>query len=197
MLLGFRGQGQSPHRHDGVGREVDQVMRSLVDRLRGTPVRQVRVPFRARSAGDAAYDADVASAVKAAGAAIRTTCGRIVLLGYSQGAEVVHRVAVAHPRRVGLAVLMGDPLRNPTDRVSTLTLGTGSLGGRGNTGPGARFPSVVRPHVVEVCVQADDVCNAPLTGRVGAPSVAHRTAYQGIGASHEIAERAARLAAGS
>ena len=93
-------------------------------------------------------------------------------------------------------MLMGDPLRNPDDRATVLTLGTGSLGGRGNAGPGARFPTVVRPHVLEVCVQRDDVCNAPPTGRVGPPSATHHTAYEGRDTAHAIADRAAELVDG-
>jgi predicted esterase len=163
-------------------------------RARLSKVRTVRVPFAARS-GDASYDVDVRAAVRAAGEAIRAACGRVVLVGYSQGAEVVHRVAVAHPGRIALAVLMGDPLRDPKDRVALLTLGTGSLHGRGNAGPGARFPAVVRRHVLEVCVRDDDVCNAPLTGRVGPPSVTHHNAYEDAATARAIAGRAAELLA--
>ncbi len=195
-LLGFRGQGQPTRGHRGVGREVDQVARALDAALGSAPVRLQRVRFPATT-GAAAYDADVATAVQEAGRAIRTACGRVVLVGYSQGAEVVHRVAVAHPGRVALAVLMGDPLRNPTDQVATLTLGTGALGGRGNAGPGERFPDEVRRRVLEVCVRGDDVCNAPLTGRVGPPAAAHHTGYQDLATARGIAARAALLVAGS
>lgn len=194
MLLGFRGQGQSARGHDGMGREAGQVATALVDRLSGARVRMMRVRFAA-SSGDATYDADVRAGVRAAGRVMGSTCGQVVLVGYSQGAEVVHRLVVAHPRRIALAVLMGDPLRNPEDRATVLTLGTGSLGGRGNAGPGARFPGVVRRHVLEVCVQADDVCNAPASGRVGPPSAAHHTAYQGLGTAGTIADQAAALVA--
>jgi cutinase len=195
-VLGFRGQGQPSRGHRGVGREVDQVARALDAELGSAPLRLRRVRFPA-TAGSTAYDSDVATAVEAAGRAIRSACGRVVLVGYSQGAEVVHRVAVAHPRRVALAVLMGDPLRSQADRVATLTLGTGALAGRGNAGPGARFPDDVRRRVLEVCVRGDDVCNAPLTGRVGPPAAAHRTAYQDPAAARAIAARAGLLLAGS
>ena len=196
MLLGFRGQGQTA-RGRGLGREVGQVAGSLEAALGGTPVQVVRVPFPARSGDDATSAADVATAVSAARRVIRSTCRRVVLVGYSQGAEVVHRVTAALPRRVALAVLMGDPLRDPADRATTLTLGTGTLAGRGNAGPGRRLPVVVRSRVLEVCVRGDDVCNAPLTGRVGPASATHRTAYQSTHAAQVIARRAARLAAGS
>jgi pimeloyl-ACP methyl ester carboxylesterase len=153
----------------------------------GPRVVGVRFPS---SAGGSSYDSDVAAGVRMAGRLIRSACGRVVLVGYSQGAEVAHRVAVAHPLRVAQVVLMGDPLRDPADPVRTLTLGTGSLGGRGNGGPYVRFPSVVRHRVLEVCAQGDDVCNAPLTGRVGPPSATHRTAYQGDGAVRQIVSAA-------
>ncbi len=189
VVLGFRGQGQSTRGFHGAGREADQVAERL-----GSHVVGVRFPS---SSGASSYESDVAAGVRMAGRVIRSTCGRVVLVGYSQGAEVVHRVAVAHPGRVALAVLMGDPLRNPADRVDTLTLGTGSLAGRGNGGPYVRFPGAVRPRVLEVCVQGDDVCNAPLTGRVGPPAATHQTAYQDPATAQTIAGRAAPLAAGS
>ena len=178
LVLAFRGQGQSTHGFHGAGREAGQVAERLGSRVVG-----VRFP----SGADAStYGSDVAAGVRMADRLVRTACGRVVVVGYSQGAEVAHRVVVAHPRRVTLAVLMGDPLRDPADRVNTLTLGTGSLAGRGNGGPYARFPAAVRSRVLEVCVRGDDVCNAPLTGRVGPPSATHRTAYQGEGAVRHI-----------
>jgi len=178
LVLAFRGQGQSTHGFHGAGREAGQVAERLGPRVVG-----VRFPS---SADGASYDADVTAGVRRSSRLIRSACGRVVLVGYSQGAEVAHRVAAAHPGRVSLAVLMGDPLRDPADQVHTLTLGTGTLSGRGNGGPYARFPAAVRPRVLEVCVRGDDVCNAPLTGRVGPPSATHRTAYQGDGAVRRI-----------
>ena len=189
LVLGFRGQGQSTRGFHGAGREAGQVAERLGDRVVG-----VRFPS---SAGGSTYDSDVAAGVRRADRLIRSACGRVVLVGYSQGAEVVHRVVVGHPHRVALAVLMGDPLRNPADHVPTLTLGTGTLTGRGNAGPGDRFPGVVRAHVLEVCVRGDDVCNAPPAGRIGPASPVHRRAYQGAGAARTVAVRAARIAAGS
>lgn len=186
LVLGFRGQGQSMRGFHGTGREAGQVAQGLAQRL-GSRVVGVRFPS---SAGGSTYDSDVATGVRMAGRLIGSACRPVVLVGYSQGAEVAHRVAVAHPRRVASVVLMGDPLRDPADQVRTLTLGTGSLDGRGNGGPYARFPSVVRPRVLEVCVQGDDVCNAPPTGRVGPPSAAHRSAYQGDGAVRRVVSAA-------
>jgi cutinase len=177
LVLAFRGQGQSTRGFHGGGREAGQVAERLGSRVVG-----VRFP----SSADSSYDADVAAGVRMASRLIRSACGRVVVVGYSQGAEVAHRVVVAHPRRVALAVLMGDPLRDPADQVHTLALGTGTLSGRGNGGPYARFPAGVRPRVLEVCAPGDDVCNAPPTGRVGPPSATHRTAYQGDGAVRRI-----------
>jgi cutinase len=178
LVLGFRGQGQSTHGFHGAGREAGQVAERLGGRVVG-----VRFPS---TSGGSTYASDVATGVHLAGKLIRSACGRVVLVGYSQGAEVAHRVAVAHPGRVGLVVLMGDPLRDPGERVRTVTLGTGSLQGRGNGGPYARFPAGVRDRVLEICVRGDDVCNAPMTGRVGPPSATHHVAYQGDGAVRQI-----------
>ena len=117
VVLGLRGQGQSRHGHDGAGPDVDGVARAMVRRLpRGTTLRVAGVPYPARPGDDATYDADVSAGVglvrdRIASLAEDCTHTRVVLVGYSQGAEVVHRLVVAHPRLVRLAVLMGDPAR--------------------------------------------------------------------------------------
>ena len=162
------------------------------------------VPFPARSGGDAPYSEDVRTGVGLVRdrlAVLGQGCpaSRVALLGYSQGAEVVHRSVVAstHPAQLAAVVLMGDPVRNPEDDVRTMVPGPGALSGRGNGGAGARFPDAVRQRVVEVCAAADDVCDAPPAGRVGPASTTHRTAYKSHPTQHRVAALAARSAVGA
>jgi cutinase len=205
VIVGLRGQGQSRRGHDGAGKDVDGVARAMLRHLRpGTTVRIDGVPFPARSGGDATYAEDVRTGVRLVRdrlAVLAQGCpaSRVALVGYSQGAEVVHRSAVAttDPAQLAAVVLIGDPVRNPEDHVQTLVPGPGVLSGRGNGGVGARFPDAVRQLVLEVCAPADDVCDAPPAGRVGPPSTTHRTAYKSRPTQHRVAALAARSAVGA
>jgi hypothetical protein len=205
VVLGLRGQGQSRHAYDGTGKDVDGVARAMLPHLRpGTTVRIEGVPFPARSGGDATYASDVRTGVRLVrdrSSTLTEQCPRshTALVGYSQGAEVVHRsaAALADPSQVVVVVLMGDPQRDPEDPVKTLRMGPGALTGRGNGGAGARFPAPIGARVLEVCATRDDVCNAPPAGRVGPPSMTHRTTYKTRRTQHRVAEVAARLAVGA
>lgn len=203
VVLGLRGQGQSARGHHGAGRDADGVMRAMLPHLRhGTTLRIEGVPYPARSGGDAAYSEDVRTGVRLVDdqlTELRKNCpsSRVGLVGYSEGAEVVHRAATAAGAgRLAVVVLMGDPQRNPADPVATLRLGTAALTGQGNGGVGARFPDAVRHEVLEVCAQGDDVCNAPPTGRVGPPSATHRAAYKHWATQRRVAVEAARVVVG-
>ncbi|RLV48291.1 cutinase family protein [Nocardioides mangrovicus] len=180
VVLGLRGQGQSARTHQGVGHEVQVAVRSLVRHLHdGRTVRLQAVRFPAVSAAtEAEYDADIAAGVALVRRARTTLAARcpgtsVALAGFSEGAQVAHRAAQAHA--YALVLLMGDPLRNPRLSVRTLAFGI-RLTGRGNAGYGAAFADPA--HVVEACVAGDNVCNAPLTGRVGGVSATHRQFYE-------------------
>jgi hypothetical protein len=205
VVVGLRGQGQARSGHDGAGKDVDGVARAMLRHLRpGTTVRIDGVPFPARSGGDATYAEDVRTGVRLVRdrlAVLAQGCpaSRVALVGYSQGAEVVHRSVVTStdPGQLAAVVLMGDPVRNPEDHVRTLVPGPGVLSGRGNGGVGARFPDAVRQLVLEVCASADDVCDAPPAGRVGPASTTHRTAYKARPTQRRVAALAARSAVGA
>lgn len=202
-MLGLRGQGQSARGHHGAGRDADGVARAMIPHLRhGTTMRIDAVPYPARSGNDATYSEDVRTGVQLVRdelSRLERLCpaSRVGLVGYSEGAEVVHRAATAAGTdRLAVVVLLGDPLRNPADPVSTLRLGTAALTGRGNGGVGARFADAVRHEVLEVCAQGDDVCNAPPTGRVGPPSATHRATYKHRATQRRVAVEAARVVVG-
>jgi cutinase len=188
VVLGLRGQTQSSRSDGGVGHEVLVSVQQTVAHLEDTSVRLEAVRYPAvREATDAGYDADVASGVRMVTRRLGTlarSCprSRFVVVGFSEGAQVGHlaavRLAPAEADRVAAVALLGDPLRDPSDAVRTETFGTGPLAGRGNAGPGPAFPMGIRDRVLLLCARGDDVCNAPPTGRVGPPSVTHRTFYE-------------------
>lgn len=198
VVLGLRGQAQSATRAEGVGAEVLGTVEAVRDRLPpGTSLRLVAVRHPARSTPtQAAYDADVATGVRMvqrllARLAARCPDSRLALVGFSEGAQVVHLAASQTTRPLAFVVVMGDPLRDPAAAVRTLDFGT-RLTGRGSNGPGPAFPAALRPHVVEACVAGDNVCNVPSTGRVGGVSATHREFYERPASSRRIAAAALR-----
>ena len=193
VVLGLRGQAQSPTKVRGVGAEVLGTYDAIAAREpAGTSVRLVAVRHPARSTPtQAAYDADVATGVRMVQRRLgrladRCPNSRLGLVGFSEGAQVVHLAAARTARPLALVVLMGDPLRDPDADVRTLTFGT-RVTGRGSNGPGPAFPAGVRRHVVEACVAGDNVCNVPPTGRVGGVSATHREFYEKPSSSRQIA----------
>ncbi|MCW2759325.1 MAG: hypothetical protein JWO46_3071 [Nocardioidaceae bacterium] len=196
MLLGLRGQGQSTSGHQGVGAQVQGIVRATVRQLDdGSTVRLEGVPYP--SGANATYDADVASGVRMVRHRIDVLAGacpssRIGLVGYSQGAQAVHLAAVHGV--FSLVAMVGDPLRDPQDPLTTYSFGT-HLSGRGNAGPGPGFPIGQRRGVVEVCVKGDNVCDAPLTGRVGPVSATHRDFYGRPASASAAGSRLAQVVA--
>ncbi len=186
VVLGLRGQGQSRRTEQGVGAEVRASVQAVVTRLpHGVSVRLEAVPYP--NGSDATYDADVARGQRMARSrlsALARRCphSRLALVGYSEGAQAVHLAALRltpHERdRLALVAVLGDPLRNPDDPTRVVDYGTGPLAGRGNAGPGPAFPASTRARTLSFCVRGDNVCNAPLTGRVGTVSATHRGFYE-------------------
>lgn len=87
-----------------------------------------------------------------------------VLVGYSQGAEVIKRAlgGQSHLWRVGSVILLADPTRDP-DQVGVRRLGDPSAERPGLFGAVA-IPSAIRPLVIDVCAPGDGVCER---GRIG------------------------------
>lgn len=169
QLIGVRGSGQS-----GYGEQVQVVVDEVVPALRGTG-RMVSIEaldYPAISISDSFgfvlltgdYDRSVAEGVDALHhrlEAIASTCPLtdVVLVGYSQGAQVI-KLALegATPRhRVAAVVLLADPTRSIAERALH-RLGDVSAVRDGAFGA-IELPNHVRSVAVDVCAAGDGVCD--------------------------------------
>jgi hypothetical protein len=204
IVLGVRGQAQSARAAGGVGPEVQSTTRAVLEQLHeGERVRLLAIRYPARlSASQAAFDHDVEVGRRMLverQAQLVADCpdSRFVLIGFSEGADVVHRaVASMKAKNAGaLAVVavLGDPLRDPKDHVPTETYGSGRLDGRGSIVGGPRWGMAVRDRVISFCTAQDNVCNAPMTGRRGGVSATHQRFYEKRSSARVTAERMVRV----
>lgn len=191
IVYGARGQTQSASANKGVGHEVLVTVDSLIAHLpkrTGTTVQLAAIPYPAvLEATETAYLRDIATGrrlLTASMAADAKKCphSRLAVIGFSEGAQVVHNTIAGLPASslgaIVAVALLADPVRNPHDPITLVSYGTGPLHGRGNAGYGTEFGTKIRDRIVTFCVEADNVCNAPLGGRVGGISDAHRSFYE-------------------
>jgi cutinase len=168
LIIGVRGSGQT-----GYGLQVGGTVDALVDAIAssGRSVSDVALEYPAISVSDSfglvllngEYDASVRSGVDAlrvALAAETVNCRRtdIVLIGYSQGAQVIKQaLSGSVPRiRIAAVVLLADPTRDPSQP------GVSRLGGssteRGGSFGRVALAEYLRPVTVDVCAEGDVVC---------------------------------------
>lgn len=167
-IVGIRGSGQS-----GFGEQVGSVIESLAPAIgvTGRSVSEEALDYPAISVSDSfglvlfngAYDRSVAAGVAALDARLRAIgneCpgSEIVLVGYSQGAQVIkERFANAEPRsRVSAVVLLADPTRSRMG-TSMIRLGDPSVDADGAFGA-IDLPHHVAAVAVDVCAEGDGVC---------------------------------------
>ena len=204
IVLGVRGQGQSARAAGGVGAEVQNSTKALIEQLEGgerVRLEAIRYPASA-AASMAEFDHDVEAGrlqLLARHAALGSACprSRFVLIGYSEGADVVHRAVASMSAQqasdIAVVAVLGDPLRLSTDQVATESYGSGPLKGRGSLGGGPPWGKDVRNRVISFCNADDNVCNAPLSGRRTSISTIHRTFYEKRSSARVTAERMARV----
>lgn len=206
LVVGARGSGERVDEAQpaGFGREAGAVATAVVTAAqgRGWNVRTAGVDYPAipepearadPSAFEASVDAGVADAVATVRAVAGCPSTRIVLIGSSQGAAVVHRAvdelsdgssAGSSTGAVGTplgAVLLGDPLRRRDETgvefqdLDGVAVHDGFLAASApQTDPGTAWAG----HVLEVCSSADTVCSAATPGWDAlVVSPAHHTAY--------------------
>ncbi len=169
LVIGARGSGQT-----GYGEQVGGVVRGIVSDVgrAGLTVKDVSLDYPAISLADSfglalftgEYDRSVDTGVAALTAeldALRTACptSRVVLVGYSQGAQVIKKTMLARPPvdRVESVILLGDPTRD------TVQTGLFRLGDKAIVNPGSlgavNIASHIRPLAIDVCAVNDAVCS--------------------------------------
>jgi hypothetical protein len=167
-IVGVRGSGQ-----DGYGEQVRPIVEAIRGSLasRGHTVASSPLEYTAVSVSDSfglvllngEYDRSVMDGVSALDSrlqAIKDVCHAtdIVLVGYSQGAQVV-KVALENTspiHRIAAIVLLADPTRDSAQRGIT-RLGDIQVEQDGAFGAIA-LPDYARVVAIDVCAQGDGIC---------------------------------------
>lgn len=168
QIVGVRGSGQF-----GFGEQVDAVVSSLETKVRGSgrSVTAESLAYPAISISDSfglvllngQYDESVrlgAESLQTLLGAASVACPEthIVLVGYSQGAQVI-KIALADPppaSRIAAVAMLADPTREPSQR-GVVRLG-GRTGLRGGSFDQILLPGRLRPITVDVCAPEDSIC---------------------------------------
>jgi len=168
QIVGVRGSGQA-----GFGEQVGDVISPLQANIRaaGRSVSSYALEYPAISISDSlglvllngAYDNSVqrgAQSLRVAVDEISIECPetQMVLIGYSQGAQVI-KVAMENTvpyARVAAVVLLADPTRDP-EQPGIRRLG-GRVGLRGGSFGPISLPEYLRPVAVDVCASDDGIC---------------------------------------
>ena len=190
VVLGLRGSNQSPKENLGAGQEILRTVRAMatdLHRKSDTTVRLEGIPYRAESAANAEiYYANIDDGISRTRARIgqlaqRCPESRIALVGFSQGAQVVHGLAIdlsaPELRRVALVAMIADPRRNPDDAIASWTYGKAAPG-PGKLGAGTPLPSSLKARAITFCATGDEICNWPPGGYSGPLSDTHRHFYE-------------------
>jgi Cutinase len=167
-IIGARGSGQSGY-GDQVGGVVEAAMTSLATLGRSVTADALDYPAISitDSFGLALFNGDYERSVEAGVEAleaslsdIATRCPatEVVLVGYSQGSQVI-KLALqgVDPRlRIGGVILLADPMRDPTQR-GIVRLGNPAVDRDGTFGALA-VPERMRPVTIDVCADGDGIC---------------------------------------
>ncbi len=205
VVLGARGSMQDPDRNLGVGTEVRVTVEQLARRLRDRSDVTVHVePIRYDSSATATADGFLRNT--AAGGtmmldrlrtlAARCPDSRFALVGFSQGAHVVHTAALGVPaglaRRVALVAMIADPTHNPDDRIAQWSYAERPTTGHGRLGPGPAIPADLSRVAISFCVAGDAICNDRGAGGSG-QSPTHKHFYESVATAKVTAAQLDRV----
>lgn len=190
IILGARGSTQNPELNSGVGTEVrlttDRLIQ-VIDKRSGRSVQLEAIDYD--SAAVATVDDFMAHAEAGSRSmyqrlrALARQCqdSRFALLGFSQGAQVVHGSATRMPsalaRRVALVAMMADPRRDPDDQIRHWSYTRTPATRPGRLGAGDPIDVDLRGVAISLCVADDEICNAR-NAPAGAPSQTHKHFYE-------------------
>ncbi|MDJ0791781.1 MAG: cutinase family protein [Acidimicrobiia bacterium] len=187
-VIGARGSGQPAGYGDQVAPAVDAIVSTLSGS--GLDVAPEPLDYPAISVSDSfglvLLTGDYARSVQAGAieliarlARISSACPEsdIVLVGYSQGAQVIKTALDGVPPRYRISsiVLLADPTRDPS-QAGIVRLGDPSVERTGSFGP-IGLADHLRAVAIDVCADGDGVCE-----RGRSSLVAHTEGYAGAGA---------------
>lgn len=203
VLVGVRGQSQSSAAHLGLGTEVYRIAVDLanrVERRTGDSVRLESIDYDSAAPPDAdAYDRAVEGGVVTLRDRLATLADRcpgsdLVVLGFSEGANVVHS-ALASPTALGSPTaarvravgLVADPRRAPAGDVEQVTFGTHAVH-PGRLGPGLPL-GPISARSISFCNAGDNVCNRDPGDLATTSNAIHSSFYEQPDIAAQIAGR--------
>jgi hypothetical protein len=184
VVVGARGQAQTAK---SVGGEIVVTTKALLDELPdGLSVRLEGLRYDASiTPSDAEYERhEVAGARQLVDRVdeLAAACpdSRLALIGFSAGAEVVHRAAadLTDAGSIAVVAMIGDPLRNPDDGIETVSYGTGEPRYAGFVGRGRPISEPLRDRTISFCVMGDEVCSSVQPARSVEQSRRHKEFYE-------------------
>ena len=195
-MFGVAGSGQAPGLGIQVRGATDAVTSRLASAGRTTTVHALDYPAidLVRSFGLALFDGRYENSVATGAVQLvndvsahvdRCPDSVLVIVGYSQGAQVVKAAGAALPieARIGAVILLADPTSELEQR-GVLRIGSANRGESGWLGA-EMIPERIRATTIDVCAAGDIVCGGGRF-RIGA----HATSYQG-----DLIDRIADIAA--
>lgn len=190
VVIGARGSTQALDKNLGVGTEVRRTVTDLARRLHDRTDLTIRLEAVRYDSSEQAsldgYQSNVrqgADMVRDRLDALATACpdSRFALIGFSQGAQVMHTATVDVPtdlaRRIPLLAMIADPRHDPADRITQFSFAASPVRGNGRLGAGSPIDPDLRGAAIAVCVEGDEICNdqgAP----GGPPSDTHKHFYE-------------------
>jgi cutinase len=201
VVLGARGSSQSASLNRGVGAEVRLSVEATARRLHQRSNATVRIEaVRYDASGGAAYQAQVGAGAQLMQRQLTTDAGRcphsrFALVGFSEGAQVVHAAAIDVPKavekRVALIAMIADPRRNPGDAIAHWSYGEPAPR-PGRLGAGTPIDPQVRGATITLCAPGDEICNG--RGSPGAsPSATHRHFYERPSSTRSTSQQLDRI----
>jgi cutinase len=201
VVVGARGFTQDPDLNQGVGTEVRVTTARLVRLLQRRGDTSVHVePIRYDSSRTATIGEYLGRTAQGSRMmrdrleALSRQCpqSRFALVGFSQGAQVVHGVAADVPAsqasRIALVAMIADPLSNPSDPLAHWAYGGPPTTGSGRLGPGPAVDPDLRDVAISLCVDGDEICHD--RGAPGGPlSAKHKHFYETPAHAQETAEQ--------
>ena len=205
VVIGARGSTQSADRNLGVGTEVRVTVEQLARWLRQRADVTVHVDPVLYDSSPTPTAAGFLRNTAAGGrlaldrlASLAAQCpsSRFALVGFSQGAHVVHTAAMSVPPRVTsrvvLVAMIADPTDNPDDPIARWSYAATPTTGHGRLGAGPQVPAALRDAAISFCVAGDAICNdrgAPGNGQ----SPTHQHFYERPATARVTAARLDRV----
>lgn len=200
QVVGVRGQSQSLDANRGLGTEVNGVASALEKRLRDAGVEEIDVDairHRSRDAADlSVYEADVDEGRALLQERIEKSAedcpdARVVVLGFSQGAQIAQETLGGDPdlaQDVSALGVLGSPRHDPDAPVRELDLAGPTASEPGSLGAGPDLGALY-DRTVDACLDGDVVCSYD----GGEDLTVHKHGYEDPAVASAMADAVAKV----